>query len=100
MIHKVLGNLEGCEGYIDDIIVYGDTWDQHFYRIKEFLNHLREANLTVNLAKSEAQVTYLGHVVKQGEIKLVVAKVEAITKFPVPTNKNKLMRFLGMVGYY
>ena len=55
------------------------------------------------LSKSEfgkACVTYLGYVVGQGKIRPINAKVEAIVSFPVPTNKNQLMRFLGMVGYY
>ena len=57
----------------------------------------------MNLDKCEfgqACVTYLGHVVGRGEIRPINAKVEAIVNFAVPTNKNKLMRFLGMVGYY
>ena len=59
--------------------------------------------LTINLSKSEfgqAQVTYLGHVVGQGEVKPVSAKVEAIASFPRPESKKQLMRFLGMAGYY
>ena len=59
--------------------------------------------LTINLSKSEfgqAQVTYLGHVVGQGEVKPVSAKVEAIANFPRPESKKQLMSFLGMAGYY
>jgi len=44
-------------------------------------------------------VTFLGHVVGQGEIAPVMAKV-AITTFPVPANKHELMKFLGISGYY
>jgi len=42
----------------------------------------------------------LGHVVGQGKIAPVFAKVQAISNFPTPRNKHKLMRFLGMLGYY
>ena len=59
--------------------------------------------LTINVSKSgfgQAQVTYLGHVVGQGEVKPVSAKVEAIATFPRPESKKQLMRFLGMAGYY
>ena len=103
MIHKVIANLEGCEGYIDDIIIYGSTWQQHLERVTSLLSHLREAQLTVNLAKSvfgQACVTYLGYIVGQGQIKPVGDKVEAVTNFPVPNSKSQLMRFLGMDGYY
>lgn len=59
--------------------------------------------LSVNLSKSEfakATVTYLGKVVGQGPVRPVRAKVEAIDKYPTPTTKKELMRFLGMVGFY
>ena len=59
--------------------------------------------LTINLSKSEfgqGQVTYLGHVVGQCEVKPVSAKVEAIGNFPRPESRKQLMRFLGMAGYY
>ena len=59
--------------------------------------------LTINLSESElgqAQITYFGHIVGQGEVKPVSAKVEAIANFPRPESKKQLMGFLGMVGYY
>ena len=103
MIHQILAGLEGCEGYIDDIIIFSDTWDQHMERMKQFLTRLRQAQLTVNLAKSEfgqACITYLGHVVGKGGVKSIHAKVDAILNFPTPKSKSQLMRFLGMVGFY
>ena len=42
----------------------------------------------------------LGHVVDQGEVAPVAAKGEAILKFPAPTDKREVMRFIGMAGYY
>ena len=72
MVNKVIAGLEGCQGCIDDVIVYGDTWEQHFTRVRDFLTRLRTVKLTVNLVKSElgcAKVRYLGYVVGQGEVK-------------------------------
>ena len=74
------------------------------YRLSELsLTDLVKLKLTVNLAKSEfchANLTFLGHVVGQGQVKPVEAKVEAISDFPVPTGKIQLMRFISMAGYY
>ena len=84
-----------------NIIVYSDTWGQHVKRITAFFDALSKAKLTVNLAKSEfgkAFVTFLGHIVGQGQVKPVEAKIEAMVNFPVPTTKKELMRFLGMAG--
>ena len=97
LVNQLIGDLEGCGGYIDDIIVYSDTWEQHILRIRALLKRLVQAQLTVNLSKSEfahAHVTYLGHVGP------VTAKVEAVMNFPAPVNRKELMRFLGMSGYY
>ena len=103
LINQLLQNLDGCEGYIDDVIVYSDTWEEHMLRLRVLFTKLAAANLTVNLKKSEfghARVTYLGYVVGQGQVKPVTSKVEAIHSFQVPANKKELMRFLGMARYY
>ena len=68
-------------------------------------NRESKAKLTVNLEKTEfchATVTFLGHLVEQGQVKPLEAKVNAISEFPVPKCKRQrqLMRFLGMAGYY
>ena len=103
LVNQLIGDLEGCGGYIDDIIVYSDTWEQHILRILALLERLVQAQLTVNLSKSEfahAHVTYLGLVVEQGHVGPVTAKVEAVMNFPAPANKKELMCFLSMAGYY
>ena len=64
---------------------------------------LAEAKLTGNLVKGEfghAHIIFLGHVVGQGQVKPVTAKVGAIAHFPIPASRKELMRFLGMAGYY
>ena len=104
MINQITKNFEGCEAYIDDVVVFGSTWEQHLHRVRELFCRLRQANLTVNLVKSEfgqAHVMYLRRVVRQGQVKPVDAKVQVI-KYPAPTTRKELMRFLqlGMAGYY
>ena len=71
--------------------------------MRKFFDRLHEAKLTINLSKSEfgqATVTFLGHIVGQGQVKPIDAKIKAISEFPQPSNKRKLMQFLGMAGYY
>lgn len=103
LMNRVVRGLVGCAVYLDDLVVYSDTWEQQLERIKSVFERLSAANLTINLAKCEfakATVVYLGRVVGQGTVKPVRAKVLAIDSFPVPVTKKELMRFLGMVGYY
>jgi hypothetical protein len=103
LINSIIADIDGCEAYIDDLVLYADTWDKHMEQILKLFEKLSHANLTVNLVKSDfchATVTYLGHIVGQGQVKPIEAKVQAINEFPAPTNKKELMRFLGMAGYY
>ena len=103
LVNTVLSGLPGCEAYLDDIVVYSSTWDDHIQQLRAVFDRLGEANLTLNLAKCEfgqATVTYLGKVVGRGQVKPVHSKVEAILSFPPPVTRRGLMRFLGMAGYY
>ena len=103
LVNTLTADLDNCEVYIDDIIVYINSWEDHLRQIRALFDRLTEANLTVNLVKSEiahAHVIFLGHVVGQGQVRPIQAKVEAIEKFPTPTTRKQLMRFLGMAGYY
>ncbi len=103
LMNEVVSGLQGCAVYLDDVVVYSETWEEHLCRIKALFDRLVWANLTVNLAKCEfarATVTYLGKIVGQGEVQPVHAKVTAIKVYPTPSTKKELMRFLGMAGYY
>ena len=89
--------------YVDDIILFTNTWEEHVSAIIALFLRLIEYGLTVNLVKSEfakATVQFLGHMVGQGQVSPVMAKVEAINSYQVPDNKKALMRYLGMCGYY
>jgi hypothetical protein len=103
LVNTVISGLNGCDAYIDDVIIYNNTFEDHLQSIRNLFNRLSDANLTVNLSKSEfchAVVTFLGHEVGQGKVMPIEAKVKAISEFPIPDGKKQLMRFLGMAGYY
>ncbi len=103
LINSIIMDLDGCDAYIDDLIIASETWEDHVRIIQELFERLSKASLTINLSKSEfgcATVTYLGHEVGQGHVKPVRAKISVILDFPRPTSKRQLMRFLGMAGYY
>ena len=96
LVNNIICGLDGCDAYIDGVIIYSDNWSDHLQRIRKFFDRLSKAKLTV----SHATVTFLGHLVGQGQVKPLEAKVNAISEFPVPKCKRQLMRFLGMAGYY
>ncbi|XP_076053569.1 uncharacterized protein LOC143032587 [Oratosquilla oratoria] len=103
LMNRLTAGMDGVRCYLDDIVVFGDTWELHLSRLKSLFAVLAANNLTVNLAKSEfghARVTFLGHVVGQNEVRPVAAKIAAIQQYPVPDDKKAVMRLLGMAGYY
>ena len=103
MVNKLVQDIDGCEGYIDDVVIFSDNWSDHIRQIKSFFQIMREAKLTINLMKSEfgkATVKYLGHIVGQGQVRPLDAKIQTIVKYPIPTSRKELARFLGMAGYY
>ena len=103
MVNKLVRDIDGCEGYIDDVVIYSDNWSDHIRQIECLFQIMREAKLTINLMKSEfgkATVKYLGHIVGQGQVRPLDAKIQTIVKYPIPTSQKELARFLGMAGYY
>ncbi len=103
LMNRVISGLRGCAVYLDDVVVYSQSWDEHIVQIRALFDRFVKANLTVNLLKcefSKPTVVYLGKVVGQGQVLPVRAKVEIIDNYPTPTTKKELMRFLGMVGFY
>ena len=53
LINQLTQDLDGCEGYIDDIVIYNKTWQQHLECIHSLFNRLTQANLTVNLTQHQ-----------------------------------------------
>ena len=106
MVNKLVLDIDGCEGYIDDVVIYSENLSDHIRQIKRFFQIMREAKLTINLMKSKfgkATVKYLGHV-GQRQVRPLDAKIQTIAKIAIPTaiptSQKKLARFLGMAGYY
>ena len=99
LINQMVGGLEGCEAYIDDVIIYNDSWQLHISQLWTLLS--RFANHTINLTKSEfghADMTFLEHIVRTGQVKPVFAKIQSIINYPIPKSKRELICFLGMAG--
>ncbi|XP_066585617.1 uncharacterized protein [Prorops nasuta] len=89
--------------YLDDIIVLGSTFEEHFQALIEVLRRLKEANLQINPEKckfGQTSLRYLGHIIDQNGLHTDPNKVEAITAIDTPTNLHELRRFLGMVSWY
>lgn len=92
-----------CYVYIDDIIIFSKTLEEHFRNLKIIFETLRRANFKIQPDKSEFlkdSVEFLGFIVSADGLKPNIKKIEAIKKYPEPTNLKELRAFLGLSGYY
>jgi len=79
--------------YLDDILVYSRTWDEHVCHVKKVLDVLKNENLYVKLSKCEfgkTSLVYLGHIVNNGQLKIDPSKLDVLMKWAEPTNVTKV----------
>ena len=96
LMNTVVAVLEGCVVYLDDVVVYSNSWGAHLDIIRALFHCLSDAHLTINLIKCEfvrATVTYLGKMMGQGQVRPIRAKTLAIERYPSLTGKKELMHF-------
>ena len=89
--------------YLDDIVVYSQTINEHEMHLRKVLQRLREHKLYVKSEKCEfarEQITYLGHKISEGQIRMDERKVQAVIDWPAPTKVTELRSFLGSANYY
>ena len=89
--------------FIDDILVYSNSYLEHEQHLRVVLKTLRENQLYAKLDKCEfwlKEVVFLGHVISAEGIFVDPRKVEAVLKWERPTNVTEIQSFLGFVGYY
>ncbi|GJW76443.1 putative reverse transcriptase domain-containing protein [Tanacetum coccineum] len=89
--------------FIDDILVYSKSEEEHERHLWIVLEILRQKKLYAKFSKCEfwlQQVAFLGHIVSADGIIMDPSKVEAITKWPRPTTVTEVRSFLGLAGYY
>ena len=104
LMQSCLGNLHlhYCIIYLDDVIVFSKTSEEHLLRLRAVFEKLNEVGLKIKPPKCEPfrkELIYLGHVVSKIGI-YDPKKVEAIHKWPVPTNVTEVRSFLGFTNYY
>nr|XP_020453624.1 uncharacterized protein LOC109958967 [Monopterus albus] len=105
LMEKCVGemNLREVLVFIDDLIVFASSLEEHEQRLKGVLQRLRDYGLKLAPEKCkffQTSVKYLGHVVSERGVETDAEKVEALKTWPTPTNLKELQSFLGFAGYY
>ncbi|XP_022864502.1 uncharacterized protein LOC111384459 [Olea europaea var. sylvestris] len=89
--------------YLDDIVIYSNTLEEHVGHLKIIFQVLRENKLYIKKEKcsfAKEEVHFLGHIIRHGHLKMDGAKVKAINEWEPPTKVTELRSFLGLVNYY
>uniref|UniRef100_A0AAZ1XYY5 ribonuclease H n=1 Tax=Oreochromis aureus TaxID=47969 RepID=A0AAZ1XYY5_OREAU len=105
LMEKCMGelNLKEVLVFIDDLIVFAPTLEEHKTRLMKVLTRLKDFGLKLSLEKCmffQTSVKYLGHVVSQAGVETDPDKISTLTSWPVPKNLKELRSFLGFAGYY
>ncbi|KAK8716653.1 hypothetical protein V6N13_043958 [Hibiscus sabdariffa] len=89
--------------YLDDIVIYSKTLEEHVEHLRKMFEVLRENELYVKEEKCsfvQQEVPFLGHIVGGGMIRMDGAKIQAIDDWEPPTKVTELRSFLGLANYY
>ena len=104
LMKMILANFdEFSDSFIDDIIIFSESWPEHLCHIRSVLKALREASLTAKPSKCEfgfEEIEFLAHKVGRGEVHPLQRKIDAINSIPSPTTKKQVRSFIGMIGFY
>jgi hypothetical protein len=89
--------------YLDDILIFSQTWEEHLHHIRQVLQTLRQHKLCANLEKCTfgmTQVQYLGYIIDERGVHVDPAKIQVIRDWPAPTTLTELRSFLGLANFY
>ncbi|XP_060062936.1 uncharacterized protein LOC132543450 [Ylistrum balloti] len=103
LMRKLLHGMEHVDNFIDDILIYTSTWEEHLEVLRELFRRLRRAGLTARPSKCSigfGSLPCLGHIVGDGRLRLEESKISAIDNAPRPTTKKQVRSFLGLAGFY
>ena len=105
LMECTLAGLVGdqCLIYLDDVIIFSSSFDEHLKRLASVLDRLRAAGLKLRAKKchfAQEQVTYLGHIISNKGIEPDKSKLTAISAYPTPRTTKEVKQFMGISNYY
>ena len=89
--------------FVDDILIYSPSEDEHEAHLRIVLQLLREHQLYAKLSKCDfwlSEVKFLGHVISETGVTVDPEKIEAVMSWRRPKNVFEIRSFLGLASYY
>ena len=104
MTHILRGlNFKSCLVYVDDILVFSSSFEEHLKHLDQVFSRLRNANLKLNPSKCDfvkEEIKYLGFVLSTKGVIVDQERVKAVKEYPIPKTEREIRSFLGMANYY
>ena len=104
LMDQVIQGMDSfASAYLDDLIIFSSSWEDHMRHLHCVLERLVGAGLTVKSSKCQfgmSKCTYLGHVIGSGIVSPEPSKVLVVQRFEAPKTKTQVRAFLGLMGYY
>ena len=94
----LLSDIPGVQVHIDDILIQGNTLEEHDKRLHQVLERIRCALNREKCEFRKSKITFHGHIINSEGIRPDPGKTEAIRKIPAPTSLSELRRFMGMIN--
>ena len=101
-MEHILEGIEGARVFVDDVVVWGSTLEQHNERLIKVLQNIKKHGLKLNRAKCQfgvGEITFLGDKLSSAGIEPDIRKVKAILEMPRPEDKKGVLRVLGMINF-
>ena len=102
-IKAILGNCKNVEIYIDDVVVFSNSFEEHLLHLRNVLIIFKERNLKINRKKcawAQEEIKLLGHIISANSLKMDPEKIKAIKDWKTPSKVVHIQQFLGITGYY
>ena len=101
LMNQVLEGLSFAMTYLDDILIFSNSEEEHLLHLEEVFCQLRKAGLKQSKCNySKSQIHYLGHLISEDGISPLPDKLESIKKMLMPKCIKEIRQFLGLTGYY
>jgi hypothetical protein len=89
--------------YLDDILIFNKTWEEHLEHIQQVLGTLRQHKLYANLEKCSfdmQRIQYLGYIMDEQGVHVDPSKIQVICDWSAPKTMTELCSFLGLTNFY
>jgi len=100
-MEKLLQGLDGVVCFMDDVLIYATTEEEHDQRLRSVLDRIASAGVTLNLSKclfKQKEIKFLGLIINEEGVSPDPEKIRAIVDMPPPTNIHGLRQFMGMIN--